>query len=108
MLTHHPHPVGLRYVARLANIHPHSAELALAGLVRDNLVTRSCPASRPQYALNREHAAFPLLKAVFRSAAEVTIGERGQTLADRAKTILPFIEKSRRMFARAKGAGSVA
>lgn len=101
-------PVGLRQVARIAGVHPRSAELALAGLLRENLVISRPVASRAQYELNRSHEDAAVLEAVFLAAArEITI-VRSRSLKERARRILPFIREARRMIDHARGSRHVA
>ena len=97
-----PGPVGLRQVARIAGVHPHSAEVALAGLVRERLVKRRRTATRALYQLNTSHADFAVLEAVFLAAARAVTSARSRLLDERAKSILPFIRQANRMLARAR------
>ena len=103
-----PAPIGLRHAARIAAIHPHSAELALAGLARDRLVRRERSDHRIRYALNRDHEAMPVLEAVFAAAARALIRARSRSLGARARGILPFIEQAQRMLACARANRHVA
>ena len=97
-----PGSVGLRQVARLAGVHPHSAELALAGLVREGLVRRRRTSSRALYGLNRSHADIAVLDAVFLAAARAVTCERNRSLGKRARSILPFIRQATRMLTHAR------
>ncbi len=54
-LYYQPEPVGLRYLARIADIHPHSAELALAALAHEQLVIYGKVGRRKLYELNMRH-----------------------------------------------------
>ena len=101
-LSHQPASVGLRQVARIAGIHPHSAELALAGLVHEKLVRRMRTSTHALYTLNRNHADVAVLDAVFAAAAQGFIHARSRTLSKRARSILPFIDKATRMIAHAR------
>lgn len=97
-----PDMVGLRQVARIAGVHPHSAELALAGMVKEDLVRRTRTPTRALYKLNRNHADVPVLEAVFLAAARAVTIERSRTLAERSMSILPFIGQANRMIANAR------
>lgn len=101
-LAYQPEPVGLRYVARLGGVHPHSAERALAGLVREGLVTRTRRCARPVYAIDPENAEVGILKAAFDAAAAAQARVRAGNLAGRARTLLPFIEETVRLMSRAR------
>jgi len=108
VLVCQPGAVGLRPAARLAGIHPHSAELALAGLIGDKLVKRRTGSAGPAYELNRRHADLPVLEAVFAAAAQAGIAARRPSLQLRARRILPFIRQATRMLAHARETRHVA
>jgi hypothetical protein len=95
-------------VARIAGVHPHSAELALAGLIRERLVKRERTPSRVLYTLIREHADVPVLEAVFTAAAQVSIKARSRSLNERARAILPLVRQATRMLACARESRRVA
>jgi len=103
-----PGSAGLRQVARIAGVHPHSAELALAGLIRERLVKRERTPSRVLYTLIREHADVPVLEAVFTAAAQVSIKARSRSLNERARAILPLVRQATRMLACARESRRVA
>jgi len=102
VLNCQPEAVGLRHVARIAGVHPRSAELALAGLVREHLVMRKRTGSRVLYSMNRGHPDTPILESVFEAAAQEAIRQRRPTLQIQAGTILPFIRQATRMLAIAR------
>ena len=54
-------PVGLRQLARLAGVHPHSAERMLRGLVEEGVVVRNQTHSRTMFRRNRDHEDWPIL-----------------------------------------------
>jgi DNA-binding transcriptional ArsR family regulator len=107
-LACHPDPIGLRQTARIAGVLPRSAELALAGLVKEELVTRQPSGARRLYRLNRGDARIPVLEAVFAAAAQGFIRAQNCSLGDRAKTLLPSIKEASRMVARARESHHVA
>lgn len=107
-LSYQPGSVGLRQVARIAGIHPHSAELALAALVRDGLVRRRRTAARVLYTLNRKREEAGILESVFMAAANGFIQARGRTLNQRARSILPFVNEASRLIHRARKTRHVA
>lgn len=107
-LMYQPDAVGLRQVARIAGVHPHAAELALATLVREDLVKRQGTSRRPLYALNRRHADIAVLAAVFSAAARGFIEARSRTLTARARSLLPFIRETTRMLTHARRSRHVA
>ena len=100
-----PGPVGLRPLARIAGVHPHSAELALAALVREGLVLRKRSGNRPVYEADRRHPDIAVLGAVFEAAAVALVRRRRPSLQERARAILPFIREAERMLARARRRG---
>ena len=107
-LAYQPEPVGLRQAARIAGVLPRSAELALAGLVKEKLVTRKRSATRMLYRLNQDHADVPVLEAVFAAAAQGFIRAQNRLLGERTTAILPFIREASRMVARARRTRNVA
>ena len=103
VLARQPAPIGLRHLARLAGVHPHSAEVALKSLLDDKLVKRKQATGRPVYALDATRPDAALLRAVFDAAEREQTRIRNQTLQDRARSILPFINEATRMLDRARG-----
>lgn len=101
-LVYQPEPIGLRNAARLAGVHPHSAEGALAELGRQGLVRRDSSTLHPLYELVRSRDEVPMLEAVFAAAAQGYIRERSRALNERAKSILPFIRQGGAMIARSR------
>lgn len=95
-------PVGLRHLAMVAGVHPHSAELALAALEREGLVLLKKTSLRSLYALNRRHREAGRLKAVFDAAERASIQVHNSVLHQRARAILPFIEEAAEMRASAR------
>jgi DNA-binding transcriptional regulator YhcF (GntR family) len=107
-LMYQPGPVGLRQVARIAGVHPHSAEVALAALARDGVVKCKRTAGRFSCQWVHRHDDSVVLEAVFTAAAHGFIERRSRTLEARAKTLLPFIKITTRMINRARGTRHVA
>ncbi len=107
-LVYQPGPVGLRQVARIAGVHPHSAERALASLIREGLVKRRTVGNGVRYNLERGHEAAQVLESVFTVAVNGFTQVRCRTLSERSKSILPFIAQARRMITRARESRHVA
>jgi DNA-binding transcriptional ArsR family regulator len=106
-LHYQPEPVGLRHLATLAAVQPRSAQLALAALEREALVTRRKTATRALYALNRAHSDVPVLKAIFDAAARTVRASRRRDLDRKAKTLLPFMAEASGMINHARRDGHV-
>ena len=102
MLMHQSTLVGLRQAARYSGIHPHSAEVALAALVRQGLARRTRTPGRILYELVKDHEDVPILEAVFDAAEIGFIKARGRALDDRARQILPFIAAAAGMIKRGR------
>ncbi len=94
--------IGLRKTARLAGVHPHSAELVLNSLQEEKLARSKRVGNRRLFELNRGHEDFPLLQAVFEAAARAAIKKQSETLNARAASVLPFIREASKMLKRAK------
>jgi hypothetical protein len=105
-LYYQPEAVGLRHVATIAGVQPRSAQLALAALVTENVVTYRKTPTRAFYALNRDHHDAPLLKAIFEAAARVTRADR-HARDKRAKMLLPFMAEASGMINHARSDGHV-
>ena len=101
-------PVGLRSLARLAEVHPHSAERMLKELVKEGVVRRSITGSRAMYRKNTAHHDWYTLKAVFTAADESVRKVRAGQLNERAKNLLPFMEEAHAMLKEARGSQHVA
>ncbi|MEI6788488.1 MAG: helix-turn-helix domain-containing protein [bacterium] len=108
VLVHQPGPVGLRQAARLAGIHPHSAEVALSALVRTGLVKHRRSPHRARYELVRNHEDAAVLEAVFLAATNGFIAAQRRTLDERARQLLPFIKEATTLIARARESHHVA
>ncbi len=107
-LMYQPAPAGLRPLARIAGVLPHSAELALGALVKEKLVKRTAYAAGPRYTLNRAHPDAELLDAVFTAASRAATASRCRMLGRRAAGILPFIREAGSMLTRARETRHVA
>ena len=101
VFMYQPAPVGLRFAAHLAGVHPHSAELALKRLVQEDIVCRQQHFGGPLYELNRKSADCNVLKAVFEAERCSRLKQRAAALQHRAAAILPFIEEANRMLSKA-------
>ena len=108
VLYYQPEPVGLRHLATIAGVQPRSAQLAVAALSEERLVTRRKTPTRALYALNRDHRDAAVLKAIFDAATRVAQTSRRRTLDARARTLLPFIAEAAGMIAHARRARHVA
>jgi hypothetical protein len=107
-LMYQPEPAGLRPLARIAGVLPHSAELALSALVKEKRVQRTAHVAGPRYALNRRHPDVELLEAVFTAASRAATANRCRMLNRHATCILPFIREAGRMLTRARETRHVA
>jgi DNA-binding IclR family transcriptional regulator len=108
VLVYQPGPVGLRQAARLAGVHPHSAEVALSALVRSGLVKYRRSPHRARYELVRDHEDAAVLEAVFLAATNGFIAKQRRILDERARQLLPFIKEAVTMIARARESHHVA
>ena len=95
--------VGIRAIARLGDVHPHSVELILKKLVAEKLVIKKRFGSRIAYSLNRRHEDAIAVVAVFEAYKRALIAEKAASLRKRSQDILPFIEDASNMLIAAKG-----
>jgi len=102
VLAYQAGPVGLRPLARLAGIHPHSTELALRALVGEGLVLRRQSSTRPLYEWNPDHPDAPVLESVFKAAEQAYVRQRGSALREWAQAILPLIQEASQMLTHAR------
>lgn len=101
-LSHHADPIGLRQAARLADVHPHSAELALSSLVEAGMVKRKRRGSRALYHLNRNHPHAEVLMPVFEASERGFIKMRSRSLNRTARRILPLLNRANKIRAHAR------
>lgn len=94
--------VGLRQLARLAGVHPHSAERMLKELVKEAVVLRNQSHNRTLFQRNRDHADWLILSSVFDAADRAERRLRSVELNDRAQAVLPFIEEAGAMLKKAR------
>lgn len=106
-LCYQTEAVGLRQVARIADVQPHSADLALQGLVREKLVTCVKSSARNAYRLNHHHPHSSVLLAMFDAVARAKRDIGRPALSKRALILLPFIEEAKAMLSHARKGGHV-
>lgn len=94
--------VGLRQLARLAGVHPHSAERMLKDLVKEGVVVRNQTGARTLFRRNERHADWHILSPVFDAADRAAIKLRAAELNERARAILPFVEEAGVMLSKAR------
>ena len=94
--------VGLRQLARLAGVHPHSAERMLQELVDEAVIDRRKTNARTMFWKNKRHSDWHTLQAVFEAADRATSELQRATLNKRAQSILPFINEAANMLKRAR------
>jgi len=94
--------VGLRQMARLAGVHPHSAERMLKDLVEEHVVVKKRTRSRNMFSKNVDHPDWLMLRAVIDAADNAERLTRRTELDKRARSILPFIEEAGSMLRRAR------
>lgn len=99
-----PGALGLRQAARLAGVHPHSAELALRDLMAEGVVRTVRAGATPLYEANTSCPQAAILQAVFEAAAQTVIRQRSPGLSARARTLLPLFTEASRMLAKARQA----
>jgi hypothetical protein len=97
VMSYQSQPIGLRHLARLADIYPRSAELALKALVQEELLLRTQIEKRVLYELNRDHPSTPVLLAIFRAVDKANTSARCNSLKNRAKAILPALRDATRL-----------
>ena len=94
--------VGLRQLARLAGVHPHSAERMLKELVKEAVVLRNQSHNRTLFRRNRDHADWLILSSVFDAADRAERRLRSVERNDRAQAVLSFIEEAGAMLKKAR------
>lgn len=94
--------VGLRQLARLADVHPHSAERMLKDLVKEGVVVRSQKGVRRLFQRNDVHTDWCILSPVFDAADRATRTLRAAELNERARAILPFVKEAGDMLSKAR------
>lgn len=94
--------VGLRQLARLAGVHPHSAERMLKDLVKEGVVARNQAGARTLFRRNDRHVDWRILSPVFDAADRAARSLHAAELSGRARIILPFIEEAGVMLSKAR------
>ena len=95
-------PVGLRQLARLAGVHPHSAERMLRDLVKERVVTRKKKGSRVLFSRNQEHPDWYVLGAVIRASDKALRDLQRPRLNERAQATVSFVEEAGGMMTQAR------
>jgi len=101
-LYYQPESVGLRHLAGIAGVHPHSAELALRALAQEGFVACERTPTRALYKLNRDHSDAIVLRAICDASAHTAVVIRNRSLDTRARAILPFIAEASHMLTHAR------
>ncbi len=94
--------VGLRQLARLAGVHPHSAERMLKELAREGVVLKNQTRTRTLFERNCDHADWQILESVFDAADRAARKIGASRLKERARAILPFLDEAGDMLKKAK------
>lgn len=97
-----PDAVGLRQLARLADVHPHSAERMLKELVDEGVVLRKKTSSRTMFTRSNDHSDWCVLEPVFDAAERSIRALNAPRLNRRAQAILPFLEEAGSMLKKAR------
>ena len=100
--------VGLRQLARLAGIHPHSAERFLKQLIKERLVICRRSEGHTWYCKNSDHTDWLVLEAILIAGDRATRTTQRATLNQRAQSILPFIQEAHEMVSQARSTAGVA
>ena len=85
--------LGLRQVARLSNVHPHSAERVLKDLCREKLVKRRTSGARVFFKRNDRHPDWSIIDAACDGIDRAYAAQRARELQPRALMLLPFMEQ---------------
>lgn len=85
-------PVGLRKLARICGLHPRSVELALAGLIEEERVSKDSKRENPSYVFNWSHKDAIRLQKVFETDTAEVLKQRSLTLQSRAEILCSFID----------------
>jgi hypothetical protein len=101
-LHYQTRPVGLRFLANLAGVHPHSAERVIKSLVRKGLISRHKTGYRLEIEKCPTHPDWEILTPVFNAIDCARAHRELPELNARAKIILPFIEEAFIMIHKAK------
>lgn len=92
--------VGIRQLARLAGVHPHSVERVLKKLIEEDLVMLRHPGTRCCYTLNTEHEDALIISAALEAGNAAAIARKAESLHTRAGSLLPFINEASRMLSK--------
>jgi len=101
-LYYQHHTVGLRQLARMAGVHPHSAERMLKELVMEGVVINQKTQVRSMYIKNMDHPDWSTLRAVFDAADGAEREKHRLELNKRAGMILSFIDEAGGMLRNAR------
>ncbi|HMP73597.1 MAG TPA: hypothetical protein PKE55_10080 [Kiritimatiellia bacterium] len=101
-------PVGLRMLAWVAGIHPHSAERVVEALEEEGLVVCGRSGYRMRIAKCADHPAWVAMSEMFEAADRSWCGAGLEARNERAKQVLRFLEEGMELTGRARRAGGVA
>jgi hypothetical protein len=96
------HAVSLRQLARLAEVHPHSAEIVMNDLLREKLVRRRKTSARCFYWKDPGNPDWLVIDGICRGAEQARLAAKRPDLNKRAQFILPFIEEAGAMLFKAR------
>jgi len=94
--------VSLRQLARLADVHPHSAEMVMDDLLKDHLVKRRKTSARCFFWKDSDNPDWLIIGGVCRGAEQAHQLSKQPALNKRALLILPFIEEAGSMLFKAR------
>lgn len=102
VLAFQPDSISLRQTARIARIHPYSAERALAALVNEGVVQRQRSGNTCLHALHPTDPSAAMVRAAIKAAADAAISARSHEWQSRARQILPFMHEAAAMLRKAR------
>ena len=101
-LVAQPCAIGLRQLSYVTKIPTRSVELAVARLHDQGWVHWNVQNRQAQIKLDAAHPDYELLLALWDTAQQVGLRQRGLRMGARAKAVLSHCKKTRRLMSRAK------
>lgn len=95
-------PIGLRKLARICEVHPRSAELALQGLIAERRVIKSPKGSAPAYRWNAAHADALRLQKLFHADMSEVLKMKTKDYQSKALGLCKFIDDGLKLVAKGR------
>lgn len=93
-------PIGLRRLVEISGVALRSAQMALEQLEEEHIITSVRSANRREFAVNRNHSVYSMLKNVFEIERIDMLRRRTDSYQAKAQSVLRFANEAVKLFSK--------